>query len=243
MTWNVQSGARWKEIADVVRANNVDIAGLQEVDKKFRETTEWRDICSDIAEELRFFSAFGPGIQNGENQFGNCIVSRFPVISSHNHPLPVVGPADKFRLDREPRALLETAIDVNGEKIRFLTTHLSFSNHFETIDARKLQVEKLLHVLAAQEPMPTIVAGDFNCLPQNEELHPLKEKFHEADPLSEFPTWPMQDAVFPNRTYARGPTYKIDYIFISKQISVKRIATSQVTCSDHAPIVATLELA
>lgn len=246
MTWNIWSGKNWKDIVTFIKDNKVDVMGLQEVDVNYREITEFKDICKEIANELGFYYAFAASIEKNENrelrQYGNCIISRYPVHESKRHFLSPDIVWDSKTWDTEPRTLLETIIEVEGRKIAVMTTHLACASHFETLDIRMKQVESIMSILQAKEGMPVILMGDFNCLPTNKEIEVIKKHLIDVDMDNKLITWPTHPLGWPTERALEKPTYKIDYIFVSKDLSYSDVEAHHLSISDHAPVLATVNI-
>ena len=84
--------------------------------------------------------------------FGNAILTRYPVVESHNLRLP-----GTFGL--EPRGLLTAIVIVDGRRIAFSSTHLTEGSDGRQSRALQAQaVARALHTMDA----PTILAGDLN---------------------------------------------------------------------------------
>ena len=106
-----------------------------------------------------------------------------------------------------------------------------FISHFGLAKSEQRNAVEVLLREIKKVDTPIIFMGDLNITPDNEIIQPiyaqLKEVYKSGGPL----TWPSE-----------APTMKIDYIFVSKDITVKSVETLEKVVSDHLPIVAEIEL-
>ena len=93
---------------------------------------------------------------------------------------------------------------------------------------RQSQAEILLEH-AKNSPHPTIIAGDFNSLPQSALIDLFQNDF--SDFFKEMETgW--------GQTYANGlPYFRLDYIFCNNKIQPLKYEKIEVGISDHYPIL------
>src|SRR3954469_12836926 len=78
-------------IAEVIAGMSVDIVGLQELDLG-RARSAHADQAALIAEQLGWKYHFHPAMRSGDEQYGNAIVSRFPVVLQCAAEMPGVPP-------------------------------------------------------------------------------------------------------------------------------------------------------
>ena len=78
-----------------------------------------------------------------------------------------------------------------------------------------------------------ILMGDFNVLPENPVLQPIRERLFDTAEL-----FPEPLGSYPSDI----PDRKIDYIFVSKDLAVLDADIPAIVASDHRPHVATVEL-
>ena len=108
LSYNIQYGKGQKgkhnlyRVAETIK--ETDVACLQEIEK-FWQRSGFVDQAQILSEFLpKFYSVYGPAldmdaslknqygqISNRRRQFGNMILSRYPIISTRNFPLPKQG--------------------------------------------------------------------------------------------------------------------------------------------------------
>ncbi len=151
-SYNIKHGADagldLTKIGDVIKAQNLDIVGLQEIDYKTTRANKV-DQPAKLAEASGLpYYVFIPAINYQGGKYGTLILSKYPIVSSEVILLT--------SWDKEGRALGHAVIDVNGRQLDFFNTHLSY----EDTALRKIQFEE-----AAQKINPCehfILTGDFN---------------------------------------------------------------------------------
>lgn len=82
-SWNIWTWdeRKPKEIADIIRENNIDIIGLQEVATYFEEDGKW-NMAEEIAKELDYNYRFcvAHDFRPDESLIeGNAVISRYPI--------------------------------------------------------------------------------------------------------------------------------------------------------------------
>lgn len=207
-------------LAQVIEASGADIVGLQEISRGW---LIWggMDMLTWLSQRLDMPYVWGP---TADLQWGNAVLSRFPILSAENLPLP---PEDVLLL----RGYLVVEIDVNGTTVTLIDTH--FSEKDGQDDIRAAQASVLLDAWA-QRPA-TIIMGDLNALPDSLALEVLLGGglIDISREIGEQPTY----------TYSSfHPDHQIDYIFVSPDLAYDNFHIPSTTASDHLPLVTTITL-
>lgn len=233
MSFNIASGKRidgeldLELTAQAIEQGQVDIAGLQEVDRNFSSRSGFLDQAKWLSKRLGMEMAYGPNlIDRGaggarpKREYGNAILSRYPIVSFKNHDLSAVEVhPEKF----EPRGMLEAVIEMAGQRFSFYTTHLSLID--EIVDRNLTEIL----TITSGNPLPQILVGDFNAAPSTKHIQRFSKHFYNA-----FGAGPYPD------TYKKQGDHgqKIDYIFIDGHFEPSEAWTVESEASDHVPIVA-----
>jgi endonuclease/exonuclease/phosphatase family metal-dependent hydrolase len=224
----------------VIRESKADLVGLQEVDRHFGERSGWLDQPAVLAEQLGMYVVYGPNLEldpansNSDirGQYGNAILSRYPIDYYHNHPLPQVNVPGAWN---ERRGLLEAHVQIAGKTLRFFNTHLGLSK-----EERSVQLNTVLNILQTNKA-DCILTGDFNTEPEHVELDillgSLQDTYASANKGVHTGTFMVTDS---DKTGI--PVKCIDYIFCSSEIDVAAAEVHQTYISDHLPLIAELEL-
>ncbi len=217
-------GVHLAQIAAEIEAVQPDLVSLNEVDSHTLRTRV--DEPTYLAEATGLHVVYGPNLIYDGGPFGNAILTRYPVVESHNLRLP-----GTFGL--EPRGLLTAIVIVDGRRVAFSSTHLT-----EGSDGRQsrllqaLDVTRALHSMAA----PTILAGDLNSDSTDVPRRILRR--HLLDAQEEGGTG--SGDTFPEA----NPSSRFDYIFYDHHFNVvpgsTRVQTSD--SSDHRSVFTKLTL-
>ena len=130
-----------------------DIIALQEVDRHW-ERTDFLNQPARIGELLPdFYWIYGPPvdvdasslsvtgkIHNRRRQFGDMLLSRWPILSARLHLLPRHGTIDKFN---PQYGALEGVIDCPGGPLRVISLHLGYLSAAERLDQLAFLLAKL----------------------------------------------------------------------------------------------------
>lgn len=200
-----------------------DLVSLQEVDQKLPRSGGV-DQPAELARLTGMHAIFGSNYQFDGGDYGNAVLSRWPIRRQQNHRLPSPTPG-------EPRGVLEAEVELEGgEPLVLLATHLDHRpialNRRESAAA----INKL--ALAAPERL-SILAGDLNAIPESDVL----KVFFEA--------WQASGAKAVLTSPAQNPRRQIDYVLVrpaSRWRTVDLQVLDEPIASDHRPLLATLEL-
>jgi endonuclease/exonuclease/phosphatase family metal-dependent hydrolase len=176
---------------------------------------------------------FSPAMRVMEEQYGDAILSRWPLLLKKAAALPGLRLLPRL----EPRGALWTEIDLDGVPLQMFNTHLGLLNR-----ERRAQVSTLLGAEWVEHDAcrgPIVMAGDFNFISNSRTYRRITETLIDVQRT--------RAASSPRRTFpSRFPRLRIDYIFVSPSIYVTRVTTPATPlsrlASDHLPVVADLQL-
>lgn len=210
-------------IANIILATNPDLVALQEVDSSTNRVKKSNQL-KELAEATGMYIYFGKAMDHDGGGFGNGVLSRYPIEKSYNIALPAKSTGS------EPRNAAVVTVKLPGDSLlQFASTHL---DHLEDATDRLAQSALLNQHFSAQ-PLPVIIAGDFNALPSSKEITLVKNIFLDAtEKLG--PTWPSDK-----------PTQKLDYIFLTGKPQwhvINAFVVEETIASDHRPVICELLL-
>jgi endonuclease/exonuclease/phosphatase family metal-dependent hydrolase len=243
-----------------------DVLFLQEmsVSPLYGHLTE-RLVAGLRARGLAYFTVYEPANgsvkEGGAFEEGSAILSRWPIVDAAARRLAAWHP---IRRDyhgyeyEEVRIALRATIEVAPRlRLDAFGAHITDVAPTEAVSPRRLQVEDLAAFVAERpsRPMPAIVGGDFNALPDAGELRWLRERgFHDlcagCDPG---PTNDRSDRDLEDP--ADTANQRIDHLFVVSDAvrvhSARRFldaafeveAGRYLWASDHSGIVADVEVA
>ena len=210
-------------LAAVMKSVQPDLVALQEVD----QSTERAGGVNQLAELERLtdmHAEFGKAMDYRGGSYGVAVLSRWPLLSAENRPLPSSP-------DREPRTALTVEVRAGdgGPLLQFTATHFDQGRDSED----RLAQATYLHDLLVREGRPTILAGDMNARPDTEVVKIFDAQWVNALSDDPSPTTP-----------AGRPRLRGDYVLFRPAACWRVIESSvidEVVASDHRPILVVLE--
>lgn len=204
-------------IAQVIDNLAVDVIGLQEVHSVRGERQDAHQ-ADYFARTTGFEVVAGPTIRGNRASYGNLLLTRCPILSVRHIDLSMPG--------REPRGAIDVDLDVDGEIVRVVVTHLGLRAY-----ERVLQMKRLLSAVADGRTQFTVLLGDLN------EWHRFGGPFIQLEAhfgkVSAPPTFP---SLF--------PALALDRIFVSPREAVMEMGAHASSlariASDHLPVKAIL---
>ena len=213
-----------ERIAKVIASVDPDLVALQEVDRNVRRTGQV-DQPEKLARLTKMNVIFGDNIALQGGQYGNAILSRFPILEHHNGALPNFD-------DGEQRGVLEAGVQLPGSHptLLFMATHL---DHRREDKERVASARAINDRIEGHPGTVALLAGDLNDVPGSRTLVELGKYWSRANQAIS-PTTPVDE---PNR--------QIDYILLRPADRWRVIQTrvlDEAVASDHRAIFAVLEL-
>jgi endonuclease/exonuclease/phosphatase family metal-dependent hydrolase len=218
LTFNIRSAndkngsVKLEEIVEEIRETDAHIIGLQEVERMMPRSG-YRDQARLVAEELGYHYYYGGNINIFGVQYGNALLSKYPILAASNHKLP------KEKL--EPRGMIEADIDADGSLLHVFVTHLGLSSL-----ERSKQVRYINGILS-QRKGNILLLGDFNNHPDSEEMSTLDDRLTDSaaalNQLDQF-TFAWKSTT---------PNVRLDRIYASDNITLKHHRVQPSAVSDH----------
>lgn len=212
-------------VAAVIKAAKPDLVAVQEVDRNARRTGQV-DQAAELAKLTGLHGEFAKAIDFQGGEYGQVVLSRFPIKSVKVHPLP-------GKKGQEARIAVEAVVEPGGGLPRLMLV----ATHFQHDDdaTRREQAAKVNELFAAADG-PLILAGDLNAVPDSAPMTALRKSWSFATATDKgLLTIP-----------AEKPQRQIDYILYrpagSFRVVEARVIEEKVA-SDHRPVLAVLESA
>jgi endonuclease/exonuclease/phosphatase family metal-dependent hydrolase len=225
MTYNLHNGfdtggdLGMEAIAQVIEAQQADVVGLQEVSRGWVINGSL-DMLTWLSRRLEMPYVYGP---TADPLWGNAILSRYPILAEEQVDLPphnlLLG-----------RGFIFARIDLgNGQHLDLIDTH--YHQIGADSDVRVMQSQAILDYWQQEER--TLIMGDLNAQPDDPEIEMLRQA-GLADALE-------VGGVTPGFTYpAPDPARRIDYIWLSPDLSAGNVVIPPATASDHRGIATTV---
>jgi endonuclease/exonuclease/phosphatase family metal-dependent hydrolase len=214
-----------ERIARVISRHNPDVICLQELDVD-RPRSGGTNQAEKIARLLEMQYHFHPAFRWKDEQYGNAILSRYPL------GLMKVGALPRISAETEPRGALWVTVEFQGIMVGVINTHLSLWPKERLLQAQALIGDEWLGHPKCQGPI--IVCGDFNTTPASATYREMCKRLKDCQralpghrPIM---TW-----------MGRLPLSQIDHVFLNTESKVKSIkvprSSLEQAASDHLPLI------
>ena len=221
-----------ERIAAVIRQADADVVALQEVDQGCGRSDRKLQV-QELEKLTGYYGVFGKAIDFDGGEYGQAVLSRWPIKQSTVHRLPNEQQPNGSM--REQRIVLEAIVPSEAGTIRFLGTHLDHSKE----DLREQQataVDRLLDAVsfADTKSIATVLAGDFNDVPKSRTLGCFEKRW-QVEPRIEN----RNLATYPSES----PRTRIDYVAVDQAGTLVLDSLEVVPeplASDHRPVVGEL---
>lgn len=209
-----------ERIAGVIRAVEPDVVALQEIDVGVERVggVDQARRYGHLTGLSPLFGAFMP-YQGGH--YGMALLSRLPILTHENVPLPPGA---------EPRSTLAARIRLpsSGREVWVAGIHF-----YRTEEERLAQARETMAFFQGVEE-PVFLVGDFNSQPGGPVLGALEASWHRPEKAGGSFTFP-----------ADGPEREIDFILIRPQQEVRVLeyrVLDEAVASDHRPVFMVVEI-
>lgn len=242
LSYNILAGdeERLPLIARVIQSLQPDAVALLEANSQSN--------VEELAQLLRMEVAFG----KANSEFHIAWLSRFPILHTENHRLPVLE-----------KTLLEIDLQWEGTELALFATHLHAGRLQEHDHYRALEMRAILGLLRSFDRQPHVLVGDLNTVhPADIPNVPVDSAtaIGEGKEKQNTPVFPRQviplllkagyidcyrtlHPMTPGYTYpAPIPWLRIDYIFAAQTLAGRLQACDVATgaeaemASDHFPV-------
>lgn len=220
LCWNIHHGrgaddkVDLERIAAVIRGQEPDVVMLQEVDKNCTRTGK-TDQPAELARLTGMKQVFGKAMDFQGGEYGQALLSRFPLTDMKIHRLPGEG---------EPRIAISAMVESPLGLVMIASLHLDHKDPA----TRDKQAEVASTALLQATTGPIVLAGDFNATADTKTLAVFKQ-----DP------WSVVEKEGPSATCpADNPKVEIDFTVI-RGLRVEKATTvlAEPVASDHRPIL------
>ncbi|MFK7697010.1 endonuclease/exonuclease/phosphatase family protein [Paenibacillus sp. HJGM_3] len=195
-------------VARLLQTSQADVIALQEVDRYWGRSGN-RDQIKALADRLGMEWRFSPSLNDGKRQYGNALLSKYPIDRSESILLPG---------KQEQRSLLDARLLIGEAILRVVTTHLGV-----TSSDRQSQLERIRQQLADDEG-PTVLLGDWNMAADDPNL------------VHHLPQWTILPLPVGASTLVSGDA--IDHIFVNFDAGGAVARAWPSLASDHFPVMA-----
>ncbi len=132
-------------VANFIGQNNLDVVGLQEVDKNVGREGPVQDQAKVLAEQLGWYYGYSKAIDLNGGEYGHAILSKYPIVSYQTVALNSGS--------EEQRVMGHGVIAVGTKQVNVLNVHLSFQEMNQT------QITQIKNYVSSLEAY--VLTGDF----------------------------------------------------------------------------------
>ena len=214
---------RPERIARVLRAIDADVIALQEV---IGAGPRGGGHAEELGALLGMGWVMAPARQLRGHQFGNAVLSRFPITQHIEH--------DLSWKTCEPRRIQRVDVAVDSGALHVYNVHFGTA-----ILERTHQAERLAAIVSDRHVTgPKLVLGDFNEWMRGKATALLKEKLHSVD---------LRNYLRRRRTYPGVfPILNLDHIYYDGPVEIVSVELARtrlsLVASDHLPLVADIRV-
>lgn len=206
-------------IAQIIRESCAQIVGLQEVHSDSSGDEQLHQM-NYLAATTGLQAVPGPAVERRNGHYGNVLLTSCKVLDVYK--------IDLSYLQREPRGAIDADLEIGGEPVRVIVTHLGLRPA-----ERRFQVKKLLTALSQKRTRIVILLSDFNeWLPTGRSLRWLHTQLGKTALVRTFPS--------------RFPIFALDRIWVSPPAALNQLCCFHTPltriASDHLPLKATIRL-
>ena len=237
--------SRIDAISDFIKSLNADIVVLNEVD--FNCTWSGHQ---NQAEAIALRAGYAHRVEQrntnfhfiyGSWQYGNAILSRFPITDVELADFPAYRNWERWLLGSKVGAVATLQIS-SRQQLRVLGIHLEHRD-----ETTRCRAANRIAELAIRSTVPMVLAGDFNSTPSSfPHSQQSKKRENAMDLLLETELFSFPPNIQPTKNQltfsATEPRMVIDWILIPPQWKFGKYEAFDCELSDHRPVVATLEL-
>ncbi len=232
LSWNIHKGIGGRDrryslqrIIDCIDHEHPDLVCLQEVDRLVGRS-DFDDQPRLLGQSLNLQSTFQANVPVSNGTYGNLILSRWAVGSTHRISLK--------RGIRKSRGAQLIHVETPEGALHLVNTHLGLDER-----ERHWQIDFLLdhELFQSSSVMPTFIAGDFNdwrntLAEQSLANHGFQQVTSPPSEYRSFPSW--------------LPVGGLDKVFVRGEVTTERVKVVRTSlarvASDHLPIVVDFSL-
>ncbi len=217
-TWNIKRGdGNLLSQGKLVRDELPDIMGFQEVYTDY-SGGEIVDNLLSLKTKHMDDTEFARAIDLGDGEYGNGTISHYDILSHEVFELPSAG--------YEQRVLSKSVLDIDGKRVSFYNTHLSYNSS----SIREDQFAEIERIMNDDNNEYKILTGDFNA------------DYDEITSLDGYNVVNTPDTDYYD--YFGDPINinEIDNIVLSDNIRLVNTRIVRTNISDHSPVFAYIVL-
>lgn len=226
LSWNIWGGIFLSVVTGFLKHAKADIIALQEVEEQAEDENTAKTIADSLGYTYVYERSMHYTVDGKDAYRGNAVLSKYPIIG---HTAYVLS-------SEQSRTAVQADIDVNGHVLHVISVHLIHSHQQPSF----LQEEQVGSLISAAPKEETVIMGDFNSLPESRTIIKMRQVFRDTDQANT-PSW----CLYPDGCEVCKPEkvqWKLDYIFVSKDLKTEHFEAGNSKGSDHLPVLVNLDV-
>lgn len=229
LQWNIWYKEKIDNIVKELVRIDADVVCIQELSFVGNDRTNVKKL-NEIYPHVYYEIA--DTFEDGRSQC-NAILSKLPFIEKSKYYVQEPG-LDKNDYSKEGRIYIEVLIKNNNKELRIGTTHLSYTHKFQETKLKDIEVSKLINIIKNKNNY--MFMGDLNTTKTSKYIKDIEKYYVNYDTQNTWTTKPFSYQGFE----VSDLDWKLDYVFSSKDIKVKKVEVVDSDYSDHLPILCEL---
>lgn len=230
LQWNIWNNEDIDNIVKELKRIDADIVCIQELAIKDDNDIKIRKL-KEVYPHIYYEKA--DTFLDGYSQC-NAILSKYPLYDK-NYTYVQKPTDNKNDYSKEGRVYIEAKVKINEKELTMGTTHLSYTDRFIETEEKDKEVTNLINCIKKDN---YILTGDFNTYRTSKYIKWIEKILVNNDTSNTWTTKPFSYNGFKETELS----WKLDYIFTSKDIKVKETKVVDTKYSDHLPILLTFEM-
>lgn len=233
---NLWGGRLEAQVAELMTTENPDIICMQEATHVVGGKAAFFITVEEIqallkADNLFMSPTLSFSYMNRKADYGNAIVSRFPVVEQNTI---FTGGEYSAEFDRSERGgnirnLQHAQIEVSpGKLVHVLNHHGHHIHEHKNGDPETMRQCRIIADYVAKLEGDIILTGDFNLSPNSESLQQISKHLKNLS---------VEAGLKTTRTNLTHKTEVCDFIFVSDSLNVSDFRPSEIIASDHKALI------
>jgi endonuclease/exonuclease/phosphatase family metal-dependent hydrolase len=236
LQWNVQSSEDIRHIREYLEKVQPDVACLQELTIGHRAQGYVHGpkfLAAQLGYRCAFVEVPIAGLDGSAITLANAVLTIGTIQRSKTVLLS--QQADERGFEFESRGYVVARVRMDEAEFLTATTHLGYSRGFRMTERRLEEARNLMREVSKAKH-GYVLAGDFNATPDSVIITELGLKLKSAGPKFSIPTWTTKRFSY-DGFHASTLNWRLDYVFVTRDIQVVSAEVLESPYSDHRPIL------
>lgn len=238
LQWNIWFQEKADNIIEFIKDVNPDIVCLQEltIGSDFNDK---KDVAKIIAEKLNLEYNFALAHSFPENDAGNGIFSKYPIVKNSNFHINQSKGSWDYSDEWRCCAISEIELE-DHKKIIIGSVHASYNHKFEDTSDKQQEIKRLIDGIKNYDSR-FVLTWDLNIVPNSKSINLIENYLNHCWPDYKYPTWTTKPFSY-NGFEEDKLQWRVDYAFATRDIRVLNSEVLETNYSDHLPILLEIEV-